>query len=118
MSIGSTRIVKGVSCHVNAIIAGAQSIAFHALMIFIQDTKDLVEKAVATSIKRDMRSDDEGKQEHGKGRKMALLAWKKCTHPLSWSAYGKGDNDTYALLVTILNQSNMDPRQALTESPT
>jgi hypothetical protein len=87
-------------------------------MMFVQDTKDLVGKAVATAIKRDIRSDDEARQEHGQRRKLALRAWNKCTHPLAWNEDGKGDNRTYALLVTILNQSHADPLQALTEVPT
>jgi hypothetical protein len=116
MYIGSTRVIKGIACHTNATVAVAQSIAFHAFKMLVQDVRDMVYFSANTSIKRSLRSIDEGESEHGSIRKQALGAWLKCANPLSWSPPGGPQNATYRQLIVILNEDAKNQPRALRET--
>jgi hypothetical protein len=65
MAMAASRDIKGIASHPNALVAGAQSIAFHALTILVHDVKELITSNVMPSIKRSLRSLDKVEQVHG-----------------------------------------------------
>jgi hypothetical protein len=116
MAMAASRDIKGIASHPNALVAGAQSIAFHALTILVHDVKELITSNVMPSIKRSLRSLDEVEQVHGEKRKAGLTAWLKASHPLAWSPAGGPQNATYRKLVTILNKDVNGTPRALNEA--
>lgn len=80
----------------------ANSIAYSALNIFIQDCKDLVVAGVQTSIKRQLENPDPLIHQKGLSRKRDLSSWQKSLYPLAWGPDTRHATETYALLVNII----------------
>jgi hypothetical protein len=118
MTIGAARPVLGISSHSSPTVASAQSIAFHAISIFLQDCRDLVSTQISPGIKRGLRSIDEEELQLGKQRKKALSLWLKSLHPLSWTEPEGPQNGTYARLVTMIHDDPHTKPRALQHSPT
>jgi hypothetical protein len=90
--------------------AVAQSIAYHALTMLIQDTKGMVRKAVSTQLKEGLRSANPRTQRHTKNRSDALTKWEKSEVGLTWN--GPQTEGGYAALLIILNDDpNTHPSQ-------
>jgi hypothetical protein len=116
MAMAASQDIKGIASHPNALVASAQSIAFHALTILVHDVKELITSKVMPAIKRSLRSLDDIEQEHGEKRKASLTAWLKLSCPLAWSPAGGPQNATYRKLVTILNLDVNGTPRALNEA--
>lgn len=107
MAVAAIRPIQGIVMHLSPMVAGAQSITFHAISMFIQDCKDLVTSNVTMPIKQALHGINEHQQPHAECCKLALSAWNKCQHPLVWTNEGGPHNGTYQKLITLLNK-NMD----------
>jgi hypothetical protein len=86
-----------------------KAIAFHLLIIFIQDCKDLVINHVQSSIKRGLQNDDPVIHSHALRRQKALKSWEKTMFALAWNSGNLRKGATYGELMTILNDDPDGP---------
>lgn len=84
--------------------AACCSILFHALAIFIQDCKTLVESHVRPSISSDISSEKGDEKELGLRRRKALKEWMNTFLALAWSTGKQSKAETYLCLITILHR--------------
>lgn len=80
-----------------------RSILFHALAIFIQDCKTLVENHVRPLIARAIASEHPDEQELGLRRRKALKEWLNTFLALAWASGKQSKAQTYCCLMTILH---------------
>lgn len=102
MHLAIMRPAPPIAQHTNDERTRANSIAFAALNVFIQDCKDLVAAGVQTSIKRQLDNPDKSINHKGLSRKKDLTQWQKTVYPLAWGPDCSHATETYALLVNIL----------------
>jgi type II secretory pathway component PulJ len=88
----------------NAKDAACQSIIFHALVIFIQDCKMLVENHVRSSIARGLNSEDGDEKGLVLRCQKALKEWLKTFLALGWSSGKQAKAQTYRYLITVLHE--------------
>jgi hypothetical protein len=79
----------------NAKDAACRSIIFHALAIFIQDCKMLVENHVRSSIARGLNSEDGDEKELALRHQKALKEWLKTFLALGWLSGKQAKAQTY-----------------------
>lgn len=84
-------------------MAGAKSLAFFALKLFVQDVKDLVAKHVWQKIKEGLSDADHNIHRHALERKKMLTSWEKDQFPLSWNSLN-AQKGSYNKLLVILNK--------------
>lgn len=96
--------------------AACRSIIFHALAIFIQDCKTLVETHVRTQITRGTQSEDSDEKELALRRQKALKDWLNIFLALAWSTGKQSKAQTYRYLITILHTNPMEQPNQLSKS--
>jgi hypothetical protein len=103
MTLARKRPAPPIAQHSDNSRTRANSIAYAALNIFIQDCKDLIVASVTTSIQRQLDDLDNDIQEKGRSRARDLKLWLKTVYPLAWGQESSHATATYALLVNILS---------------
>lgn len=96
--------------------AACRSILFHALAIFIQDCKTLVEAHVRPSIAHAIASEDADQEELGQRRRKALKEWLNTFLALAWSTGKQTKAQTYLYLITILHCDTTSVPNSLNKS--
>jgi hypothetical protein len=116
MRVAMTRPSIGITADANSQRATAKHIAYHALSMFIQDTKTLVKKAFSRSLKEGAANPSGRVQRHTTSRSNALTQWDKSDNPLSWKADQSGPTSGYALLLVIFSEDYNNRLSTLTHS--
>jgi hypothetical protein len=100
----------------NAQTYAGKAIAFHLLVIFIQDCKDLITNHVQNSIKHGLQNDDPVIHSHALRRQKALKSWEKTLFALAWSSGNLQKGATYGELMMILSDDSNAPVRHLNHS--
>lgn len=116
MGMVTHRPAIGLAADPNDEKAAAQSIAFYALTMLIQDVKALVRKGVSKSLKEGENNTDLRAKNHSTQRSKALTQWEKSNSALSWNGAQSGSDGGYASLLIILNEDIKTQPVQLTHS--